>query len=173
MLILRNTQNWMRRAVFVYKAMRSTRFLFEDVVFLFSLMFIWLAEQFLQHVHAFFVILRLAQPEGLFVLHDVGQHGASLEDHVLTTGRVLDADPELLHGRTERKRRMWTLTFTVIPNSNIYYIHFCNFHLELRLEIHDNRKNYICGGWPCDAVKNSPTGERINGSWADYYISGI
>ena len=48
------------------------------------------------HIEALLLVLRLEQPELILVLHDVGQHGASHEHHVLPAGRVLDADLELL-----------------------------------------------------------------------------
>lgn len=59
--------------------------------------------QFLQHSQTFFIVLGFGQPEGVLVFHDVGQHGATQEHHVLTPGRVLDADLELLHGGGRRK----------------------------------------------------------------------
>lgn len=58
--------------------------------------------QFLQHPQALLLVLCPAQPEGVLVLHDVGQHGAALEHHVFTTGRVFDADPKLLHRKSEK-----------------------------------------------------------------------
>lgn len=56
------------------------------------------SSQFLQHSQAFFLVLCLAQPEGVLVFHDVGQHCAAQEHHVFASGRVLDADLKLLHG---------------------------------------------------------------------------
>lgn len=54
------------------------------------------SSKFLQCCQALFVVLCLAQPEGVFVFHDVGQHRAAQKHHVLSPGRVLNSDLELL-----------------------------------------------------------------------------
>lgn len=59
--------------------------------------------QFLQHSQTFFIILRLAQPEGVLVFHDVGQHRSAEEHQVFAPGRVLDADLKLLHKRRTKR----------------------------------------------------------------------
>lgn len=86
-----------------------------DVVF--SLQVISLSDstsQLLQRSQAFFLVLRPVQPEGVLVFHDVGQHRAAQEHHVFTPGRVLDADPKLLHRwGTRRGEGHWT--FVISP----------------------------------------------------------
>lgn len=59
------------------------------------------ASQFVQHCQASLQVLGPAQPERVLVFHDVGQHGAAQEHHVLTPGRVLDADLKLLQKWSE------------------------------------------------------------------------
>ena len=59
--------------------------------------------QFLQHSQAFLVVLGLAQPEGVLVFHDVGQHRSAEEHQVFAPGRVLDADLKLLHKRRTKR----------------------------------------------------------------------
>jgi len=66
--------------------------------------------ELLQHPRALLLVLLPRHPEVVLVLHDVGQHGAAQEHHVLTARGVLDPDLEFLGRRkggasTERKRR--------------------------------------------------------------------
>ena len=54
------------------------------------------SEALLEHLgDTLLIILGLRHPEGLLVLHDVREHRATQEDHVLATRRVLDTQLEL------------------------------------------------------------------------------
>lgn len=52
--------------------------------------------QLLQHSRPLLPVLVPRHPEVVLVLHDVGQHGAAQEHHVLTPRGVLDPDLEFL-----------------------------------------------------------------------------
>ena len=51
----------------------------------------------LQHAHALLLVLTAQHPKLIvLVFHDVGEHGAAQEHHVLPTRRVLDFNLEFL-----------------------------------------------------------------------------
>ena len=70
--------------------------------------------EFLQHADSFLLVLLAGQPEVVLVLHDVGQHGSAQEHHVLSPGRVLDADLEFL-----KKQRDMKTSITALCNKEI------------------------------------------------------
>jgi hypothetical protein len=45
------------------------------------------------------IVVSLVHPEGILVLHDVSQNGSTKEDHVLASGRILNANLEFLGKR--------------------------------------------------------------------------
>ena len=65
--------------------------------------------------------LLLCDPEAVLVLHNIRQHRASQEHHVLTTRRILNADLEVLfcskEQKKERKKKGRMISKSCLPGS--------------------------------------------------------
>lgn len=61
--------------------------------------------QLLQNAHPLLLVLLAGEPEVVLVLHDVGKYRPAKENHVLPSGRVLDADLEFLFTKKKKGRK--------------------------------------------------------------------